>query len=121
MRNIDINNLKRGDIIWVDLKGSIGSVQKGRREAIVVQNNAGNKNCPTIIIVCLTTKIKKTYIPTHVVLKKNKYECFTSNNLALAEQILTIDKSQVVKFCGKLNDKDMKRIDKALYKSILIN
>ena len=50
---------KRGDIYLVDLNPYRGSEQGGVRPAVVVQNNSGNYHSPVLLVVPLTTKIKK--------------------------------------------------------------
>ena len=56
--NIEI---RRGDIYYAELPDdSVNSVQKGIRPVFAVQNNAGNKHSPTIIITPLTSG-KKEY------------------------------------------------------------
>ena len=60
--------IKRGDLYYADLDPTIGSEQDGFRPVLVVQNNIGNAHSPTVIIVPLTTKIKKNNLPTHVLI-----------------------------------------------------
>ena len=55
-----MKEIKRGDIYLVDLGDNIGSVQKGERPAIVVQNDKGNKYSPTITVIPITTKIHRS-------------------------------------------------------------
>ena len=58
--------IKRGDIFLADLGESIGSVQRGERPVLVVQNNKGNKYSPTVTVIPITTKIHKSKeFPTH--------------------------------------------------------
>ena len=42
----------------------------------------------------------------------------TNPSMVLAEQILTIDKSRVIKYLGKASDEQMKRIDEAIMVSL---
>lgn len=55
-----------GDVYMVKCAGS-GSEQKGWRPGLVFQNNTGNLHSPNIIVLPLTSAIKKTNQPTHVV------------------------------------------------------
>ena len=52
--------IKRGDIFLADLGEYIGSVQRGERPVLVVQNNKGNKYSPTVTVIPITTKIHKS-------------------------------------------------------------
>lgn len=83
--------IKRGDVIVVDLPQVGGSVQSGRHHCIVVQNNTGNHFSPTVVVVPCTTKAKNK-IPTHLDIKlKNGIW-----NTALCEQIITISKDCIL-------------------------
>ena len=47
------------DVIQVDLGRSFGSEQGGIRPAVIVQNNKGNKFSPTVLVIPMTSEIKK--------------------------------------------------------------
>lgn len=59
---------KRGDVYMMDLNPYSGSEQGGVRPAIVVQNDDGNFYSNVLLVVPLTTQIKKRYMSTHFVL-----------------------------------------------------
>ncbi|MHB9004199.1 MAG: type II toxin-antitoxin system PemK/MazF family toxin, partial [Coriobacteriia bacterium] len=46
----------RGEIYWVNWDPARGSEQKGKRPALVIQNNTGNQLSSTTIIASLTTR-----------------------------------------------------------------
>ena len=59
----------RGNIYLANLGENIGSVQRGERPVVIVQNNKGNKYSPTITVIPVTTKIHRSKgFPTHVLL-----------------------------------------------------
>lgn len=66
------NNKERvpqiGDVYLMKFGGS-GSEQSGWRPGVVFQNNVGNAHSPNIIALPLTSSIKKTNQPTHVIVK----------------------------------------------------
>ena len=103
--------VKRGDLVYLNFDPIIGSEQGGPRPAVVVQNDVGNKHAPTVIIAPITSKNKKTNMPTHVKLISQFLE---RNSMVLLEQIKTIDKSRIESYIGTLTDEEMKMIDKAL-------
>ena len=45
--DVHCGEIKRGEIYWVDFGKTKGSEQGGKRPALVVQNNIGNKHSPT--------------------------------------------------------------------------
>lgn len=62
-------NPKIGDIYLVYFDGS-GNEQKGFRPGLVFQNNVGNEHSPNLIVLPLTSAMKKTNQPTHVFIPK---------------------------------------------------
>ncbi len=46
--------IKRGDIVNVDLRGAEGGEKEGTRPCVVVQNDGGNRGSPMTIVVPLT-------------------------------------------------------------------
>lgn len=65
----DTKNPKIGDIYLVYFDGS-GNEQKGFRPGLVFQNNVGNEHSPNLIVLPLTSALKKTNQPTHVFIPK---------------------------------------------------
>lgn len=63
-------NPKIGDIYLVYFDGS-GNEQKGFRPGLVFQNNVGNEHSPNLIVLPLTSALKKTNQPTHVFIPKD--------------------------------------------------
>jgi len=54
-----------GDVYLLQFQGD-GSVQSGRRPGVVFQNNTGNAHSPNLVVLPLTTSLKKPGMPTHV-------------------------------------------------------
>ncbi|MFW6024876.1 MAG: type II toxin-antitoxin system PemK/MazF family toxin [Candidatus Woesearchaeota archaeon] len=107
-------NIKRGDIIIVDLKGALGSEQKGaKRPCLVIQNDTGNKYSGTTIVASITSK-EKNVMPTHInILNYTKFGLDEPSTILL-EQIRTIDKKRIKKKVSKVDERTMKLIDEAL-------
>ena len=110
-------NYRRGDIYLVDLGKNIGSEQGGCRPVLAIQNNVGNHYGPTLIVAPITSRFwKKSNQPTHSVLEG--VPNLTSPSVVLTEQIITIDKTRVMKYLGKVSDEQMNNIDKAIMVSL---
>ena len=102
--------IKRGEVYFADLGNeNVGSEQHGTRPVLIVQNNIGNRFSPTVIVACITSKIYKNDIPTHV--KWN-------DGLILCEQIKTIDKTRLMHKIGMLGEFDMQRVNRAIRLSV---
>ena len=110
-------NYRRGDIYLVDLGKNIGSEQGGCRPVLAIQNNVGNHYGPTLIVAPITSRFwKKANQPTHSVLEG--VPNLTSPSVVLTEQIITIDKTRVMKYLGKVSEEQMNNIDKAIMVSL---
>lgn len=113
------SDIKKGDIYYASLNPTIGSEQKGERPVVVLQNNLANKHSPTIIIAPITTVIKKSYLPTHIIIYKNNF--LKKDSTILIEQIRVIDKSRITVYLGKLTEYQIQKIDKALINAFEID
>lgn len=110
------NKLKYLDIVMVDFgNDQIGSEQGGKRPAVVVQNNTGNRYSPTTIVLPLTSKIKHITQPTHVLLKKNNDNGLLVDSVVLAEAVRQISKERILKFLGRVTSKKEKNKIKMAY------
>jgi len=104
-----------GDIYFVELPLSKGSVQAGIRPCLNIQNPLGNKNSPTILVLIITKKLHKKCLPTHVLIDKTISNGLTYNSCVEAEQIFTVSKEyQVLNKIGKLSNKEMSKVNEAL-------
>ena len=111
---------KRGDIVLVDnpYTESHGHIMCGNHPAVVIQNDAGNKHSDNLIVVYLSSKLKKLNLPTHVILQW--YEGLKKTSVVQAEQIATVSKSDVISIMDHLRPEDMARVDKAVAVSLAI-
>jgi mRNA interferase MazF len=106
------NNIKRGEIYLVDLGKQTGSVQGGIRPVIVISNPKNNRYSPTINVLPITSK-RKNNIPVHVNIGVKSG--LQAESTILTEQILTIDKKQIIKYVGKCSEDKMFEIVKAMF------
>ena len=90
--DVHCGEIKRGEIYWVDFGKTKGSEQGGKRPALVVQNNIGNKHSPTTIVVAIT--------------------------LVTCEQIKTIDKARLLDKIGEISPKKQKEVNRAMQISL---
>lgn len=97
------------DVIQVDLGRSFGSEQGGIRPAVIVQNNKGNKFSPTVLVIPMTSEIKKVNIPTHNIMHKTKFNGLDEDSMLLGEQTTVIDKKRILYKRGSLVTENEKR------------
>lgn len=100
-------NIKRGDIVYVSTNSKeTGHVQSGSRPYIIVSNDVCNKVSPVLTAVPLTTRSKKP-IPTHVDIDGFG---LLHKSTALCEQIISIDKCNIDKVIGQLDNETLEKI-----------
>ena len=100
-----MDNLKMFDIVYVDFSdGKIGSEQSGIHPYIIIQNNTGNKYCPTVLGMSLTSVIKKEYMPTHCVIHKSSENGLKRDSMLLGETLTQISKQRIKKKIGSISD-----------------
>ena len=112
MKTMSNSKYKRGDIYFVEYIPGIGSEQTSGRPAVIVSNEKCNEYSPVVEMVYLTTA-EKRYLPTHVRINSTKYP-----STALCQQIVSIDKSRLEKYCGCCTQQEMQQIDQALLDSL---
>lgn len=93
------------DIFYANLsRDAIDSEQGGIRPVIIIQNDIGNRYSPTVIVLPITSEIKKENMPTHCILHKTYENGLSTDSMVLAEQIRVIDKSRLLNKVGYLDD-----------------
>lgn len=87
--------IKRGDIYYANLDPTVGSEQNGIRPVLIISNNIGNLHSSIIIVVPISSVMKKEYLPTHIFLNT---ESLLKNSVLMFEQIRTIDKCRLLQY-----------------------
>ena len=114
--------IMRNTIIWAELKSGIKHIQAGQRHCIVVSCDKANRNAPVYTVIPGTTNLGKNHIPVHFEIDprdiKGYLKCTT---MFLPEQIITIDKSQIIQTAGIItNTEAIKLIDEMLIRQLQI-
>jgi len=111
-------NVRRGDVVIVDLNPTEGSEQRGTRPCLVVQNDVGNENAPTTIVVPFTTSRRDRLYPFEVLISAE--ECsLREDSVALCSQIRTVSvEHRITDNIGSIPDQRMTEVDDALEYSL---
>lgn len=106
--------LKRGDVVLVDLDPAKGAEKKKTRPCLVIQNDVGNQFSPLTIIAIITSQkeIDKKY-PTDVWIKEGEGGV-DYPSIIQCDQIRSIDKRRIIKKFECLNSSIMEKVNKAL-------
>lgn len=100
-----MDELKMFDIICVDFSDNkIGSEQSGIHPYIIIQNNIGNKHCPTVLGMSLTSVLKKEYMPTHCIIHKTEQNGLKHDSMLLGETLTQISKERIINKIGSITD-----------------
>ena len=117
MRQDKPAEIKRGDIYFVDFGKTVGSAIRGKRPAVVIQNNMGNTHSPTLIVAAITAGERKKSLPTHLYVEDNFG--LEKKSIILAEHIQTVSKCAITEFVGRIEDDQvMKDLDYAVGVSV---
>jgi mRNA-degrading endonuclease toxin of MazEF toxin-antitoxin module len=105
---------KRGEIWTCELGQNIGSEENKIRPVIILQNDTGNVNAPTTIVVPISNRPKR--IAVHIALRSGDFilvegEKMEITGTVLAEQIRVVSKARLGRHVATLNDKFMKLLD----------
>lgn len=115
-------SVHRGDIFYAALEPMPGSVQGGTRPVLIIQNDTGNRFSRTVIAVVITSQVeKKKSMPTHLPVLPGKNNGLSRPSVIIAEQILTLDKSQLKRKIGSLSAEYMLGVDAAVCVSLGLN
>lgn len=102
---------KIGEVYMMKFEGT-GSEQTGWRPALVFQNNVGNIYSPNVIVLPLTSKLKKSNQPTHVVVPSDGTG-LARDSMVLCENPISVSKDRLGKYLTTLPDEYMSKIAEA--------
>lgn len=97
------NGIRRGDVYFCMLDKV--------RPAVVVSNNRMNATSQHFIVVPLSSNLKRTDLPTHVVLRTS---ISGRRAMAMTEHIYQVDFEDLKAFSGILSSFDMDRVSEAM-------
>ena len=110
--------VRRGDIVIVELDPAKGSEQRGTRPCLVVQNNVGNENAPTTIVVPFTSSFGDDLYPFEVRVTADESH-LQEDSVAICSQIRTVSIEQRIKtVVGSVPDNRMDAVNTALEYSL---
>ena len=107
--------VRRGDIVLVDLNPTQGSEQRGRRPYLVVQNDMGNRHSTTTIVAPLTTSYDATDIaPYEAEVRANETDV-NEDSVALLNQLRTVSSEHRISAnFGRIDDETMQDVERAM-------
>lgn len=97
-----------GDVFLMSFDGH-GNEQKGWRPGLVFQNNTGNLHSPNIIALPLTSSLKKSNQPTHVVIPA-KGTGLARDSMVLCENPERMSKEKIGNYITTISKEYMEQI-----------
>lgn len=110
--------IRRGDIVIVELDPTQGSEQRGTRPCLVVQNDVGNENATTTIVVPFTTSFGERLYPFEVLISAD--DCaLREDSVVVCSQIRTVSiEDRIRDNIGAIPPERMDEVDTALEYSL---
>ncbi len=105
----------RGEIWLVNWNPARGSEQAGKRPALIIQNDIGNKNASTTIVAAISTSVK--LYPMNVKIEPHEsglHHVF----IVKTSQILAISKIRLEKKLGQLSKEKIEEVNQAIKLSL---
>ena len=106
-------NPKRGELYWLDWSPARGSEQAGRRPALIVSNDAGNRSSGTVIVAAVTSTFRRPY-PFHVLVPETEQTGLRQESVVRCEQLVAVSKERLERRLGALPADLVGRVDDAL-------
>lgn len=97
--------MKRGEVWWVEFDPSIGSEIRKTRPAVIVSNDAANRNLARVIVMPMTSNVSRVYPGETIVVVKGQ------QSKVMADQIMTADKARLKSQIGTLSKAEMVGVD----------
>lgn len=104
--------MRQGEVWYADLNPAKGSEQAGLRPVVVLSGNLLNQHLAIVIVVPLTTKIKK--YKGNPILKPTKMNGLQNESEMLVFHIRSVSKDRLVRKTGNIESSELERAMKTL-------
>jgi mRNA interferase MazF len=98
----------RGEVWWVSFGPSIGGEIQKTRPAVIVSNDSSNRFLNRVQVVPITSKLSSVY-PSEAIIT-----IAGERRKAMADQIATVSKHRLQERLGKLSEKDLLALERAI-------
>lgn len=92
------------EVYWCDLPVMTNGISGGRRPCIIVSNERECIYNDKVVIIPMTTQIKRTDLPVNVVINLDR------ESMAMCNHITTIPKTWLREYIGRLTNKEIRDV-----------
>jgi mRNA interferase MazF len=109
---------RRGEIWDVNWSPGRGAEQQGTRPALIIQNDRGNlsHNYPLTVVASMSRTERE--LPLHVRIAPSGENGLTDYTDVKCEQVMTIEKSRLLRRRGTITSEELSKVDVALKLSL---
>jgi len=100
--------VRRGEVWWVEFDPSVGTEIRKTRPAVIVSNDAANRNLARVVVVPMTSNTGRLYPGEAVVSVDGQ------SSKAMADQIMAADKARLKSQLGTVSKADMQVVEDAI-------
>ncbi|UJB69392.1 type II toxin-antitoxin system PemK/MazF family toxin [Acaryochloris sp. 'Moss Beach'] len=100
--------MNRGEVWWINFDPSVGGEIKKERPAVIVSNNAANRNLNRVQVVPITSNVSRLYPSEALVTLQGR------QGKAMADQLATVSKQRIRKKAGEISLDEMTAVEMAI-------
>ena len=115
---LGISGPRRGEIWDVNWSPGRGAEQQGTRPALIIQNDRGNTSSSYPLTIVASMSRTERELPLHVRIIPSPENGLTDPTDVKCEQVMTIEKSRLIRRRGVITQEEMHRVDQALRLSL---
>ena len=105
---------RRGEIWDVNWSPGRGAEQQGTRPALIIQNDRGNSSPSYPLTIVASMSRTERELPLHVRITPSLENGLTDYTDVKCEQVMTIEKSRLMRRRGSITVEEMHHVDQAL-------
>ena len=109
---------RRGEIWDVNWSPGRGAEHKGTRPGLIIQNDRGNASLSYPLTIVASMSRTERELPLHVRIAPSEENGLTDFTDVKCEQIMTIEKSRLMRRRGNITPDELSRVDVALKLSL---
>jgi mRNA interferase MazF len=100
--------MKRGEVWWVEFDPAVGTEIRKTRPAVIISNDAANRNLGRVVVIPLTSNTGRIYPGESLVLIDGV------QSKVMSDQIMAADKKRLKKLVASLTQEELKDLEDAL-------